>query len=322
MLDFLESAGHGITVIDTGFHRPRFDAAYLIVENGRAAYVDTGTNHAVPRLLAALEAQGLGPDAVDWLIVTHVHLDHAGGAGRLMQHLPNARLVVHPRGARHMVDPAALMDGARAVYGEAVFERDYGTIEPVAAQRIVSPADGDTLELAGRPLRFIDTPGHARHHHCIWDEASRGWFTGDTFGIGYQELLSAQGRHIIPSSTPVQFEPDAMRRSIERLLQADPQRVYLTHFGATGDVQRLAALTLRQVDAMVRVALEAPFDGSRDHELQDRLEALYLEEWRRCGPVGDEASVRDLLALDIELNAQGLAVWRQRQRESAARAVS
>ena len=174
-MSFLESLPHGISVIDTGFVRERFDASYLIVESGRAAFVDTGTNASVPRLLAALRLLGLTGQSVDWVILTHVHLDHAGGAGLLMEHLPQARLVVHPRGARHMIDPSVLMQGVRAVYGDEVAARDYGELRPVPAGRVVTPEDGTVLELAGRPLRFADTPGHARHHHCLWDERSRGW---------------------------------------------------------------------------------------------------------------------------------------------------
>ena len=116
-LAFVDQLAHGVHVIDTGFHRPRFDASFLMVEDGRAAFVDTGTNHSVPRLLEALAATGLARDAVDFVIATHVHLDHAGGVGLLMQQLPAAQLVVHPRGARHLIEPSALVDGARAVYG-------------------------------------------------------------------------------------------------------------------------------------------------------------------------------------------------------------
>src|SRR4030095_4290858 len=129
----VEPLGDELYAIDTGFERPSFDAAYLIVDSGRAAFVDTGTNHAVPRLLAALRALELTVDAVDWVIPTHVHLDHAGGAGLLMQSLPRARMLVHPRGERHMVDPGALYAGATAVYGEAEMVRSYGV--PVGGVR-------------------------------------------------------------------------------------------------------------------------------------------------------------------------------------------
>ena len=170
--DFAEALGDGVLCIDTGFHRPRFDAAYLIVDEGRAAFIDTGTNYAVPRLLATLEALGLPRDAVDWVIPTHVHLDHAGGAGLLMRELPAARLLVHPRGVRHMIDPTALYDGALAVYGERRWRATTASWCGVDAARASPTHDGMTLHVGRRCLHFVDTPGHARHHHCIWDEAS------------------------------------------------------------------------------------------------------------------------------------------------------
>ena len=153
------SVTHDIHTIDTGFVRPRFDAAYLIVERGRAAFIDCGTNFTVPRMLTALVDAGLTTDAVDWLILTHVHLDHAGGAGALLAQLPRATLVVHPRGARHMIDPAQLWAGASAVYGEAVMERTYGRLTPVPADRVMQAVDGGSIDLAGRPLRTLYTPG-------------------------------------------------------------------------------------------------------------------------------------------------------------------
>src|SRR6476619_2904590 len=156
--DFVERLAHGIQVVDTGFHRPLFDASYLIVERGRAAFVDTGTNHSVPRLLAALAGLGLDVDAVDHVIATHVHLDHAGGVGLLMQSLPKARVVVHKRGARHLADPSHLVRSATTVYGADEIERSYGALVPVDASRIVATRDETTIELAGRPLVFLDTP--------------------------------------------------------------------------------------------------------------------------------------------------------------------
>lgn len=310
--DFLEPLDGGVHAIDTGFHRPRFDAAYLIVENGRAAFVDTGTNFAVPRLLAALDALGLAADAVDWVIPTHVHLDHAGGVGTLMQQLPGARLLVHPRGARHLIDPRALYAGALAVYGPQEMERSYGRLVGVDAARVVTSEDGQTVELAGRPLRLIDTPGHARHHHCVWDEATRGWFTGDTFGLSYREF-DRPGRPawILPTSTPVQFEPDALRGSIARLMAADPRWMYLTHFGRVGDVPALAAEFLVQLDAMVALGQALRDAPERHARLVDGLRALYAERLRATGRRGD-ADELALLALDIELNAQGMANWLDR----------
>ncbi len=311
-LGAVEPLGHGIHLVDTGFHRPRFDAAYLVVEGGRAAYVDTGTNQSVPRLLAALAGIGLAPEAVDYVIATHVHLDHAGGAGLLMRHLPRARLVVHARGARHLVDPSHLVRSATRVYGAEEIERSYGTIVAVAADRVVPTRDGMTLELAGRPLRFLDTPGHAMHHHCIWDEASRGFFTGDTFGLSYREFDTGQGAWIMPTTTPVQFQPEALRRSIGRMLAFAPERMYLTHFGAVGDVARLAALLLAQLDEMVALGRSLARAPDRHEALERGLHEIHLRRLREHGVTLGSERIRELLALDGELNAQGIAIWLDR----------
>ena len=312
-LPFVQTLAHGIHVIDTGFHRPMFDASFLMVENGRAAFVDTGTNHSVPRLLEALQSLGLAPEAVDFVIVTHVHLDHAGGAGLLMQQLPNATLVVHPHGARHMIDPERLTNGACAVYGEPEVTRSYGRIVPVPAERVQRTEDGFMLGLKGRPLKFLDTPGHARHHHCIWDERSRGFFTGDTFGLSYREFDTPAGAWLMPTSTPVQFEPEAMRTSVQRLLSYLPECLYLTHYGRVTDVQRLGTLMLGLMDEMVAFARSVPYDAERHERMAKRFGELYTHSLREHDCVLPEAQINELLALDLELNAQGMAVWLNRR---------
>lgn len=313
---YLEFLPHGVTVIDTGFVRPHFDAAYLIVERGRAAYVDTGPNLAVPRLLEALEANRVDRADVDWLIVTHVHLDHAGGAGLLLQHLPNARLVVHPRGARHMIDPSVLIEGVRAVYGAEVAARDYGELVPVPPERVLTTEDGMTLHLAGRELLFLDTPGHARHHHCIRDAASQGWFTGDTFGIAYPDLCLADGPYAFPTTTPVQFEPDALHQSIDRLMAHTPECMYLTHFGAVrgaAAVARHATMLHEQIDAMVNLARDVAQAPDRAQRLRTGLDQFYTDRLRDGGNADPHERIAQMLAGDIELNAQGLEVWLARE---------
>lgn len=315
MLDFIEDLGHGVYAIDTGFQRPRFDAAYLMVEDGRAAFIDTGTNHAVPRLLAALNALGLAPEDVDWVIPTHVHLDHAGGVGLLMEALPKAMALVHPRGLRHMVDPKALWLGALAVYGEEEMLRSYGKLVPVPAERAEATHDEQVVHLAGRPLRFIDSPGHARHHHAIWDGRSRSWFTGDTFGLSYR-AFDVEGRAwVLPTTTPVQFEPEALRATVARLLAAEPLAMLVTHYGRIGgsldEVRRLAALMLEQVDEMVALAESLRAVPDRHEQLKAGLLAGYLARLRAHGHPADAAAA-DWLALDAELNAQGLEVWLDR----------
>ena len=309
--------GHGVWVIDTGHQRPMFDAAYLMVEQGRAAFIDTGTSLAVPRLLAALDAAGVARNAVDWVIPTHVHLDHAGGAGALMAELPEATLLVHPRGARHLINPTVLLGSARAVYGDEEVRRAYGTVVPVDASRVVESADGMVIELAGRPLTLFDTPGHARHHHCLWDERSRGFFTGDTFGLSYREFDTANGPWLLPTTTPVQFEQEPLRHSVQRMLAYEPQRMYLTHYGRVGDgaaeVRRLGALLLQQLDAMVALAQSLPDNADRHSALVLGFGDIYRNSLREHGCTLVAVQIDELLSLDCELNAQGMAVWLNRR---------
>jgi len=310
--DFVEALGDDLYTIDTGFVRPRFDAAYLIVDRGRAAFVDTGTNHAVPRLLAALAALGLTTEAVDWVIPTHVHLDHAGGAGLLMRSLPRARMAVHPRGSRHMIDPGALRAGAAAVYGEDEMARSYGVPVGVDPARVVATADGMALTLGARVLEFIDTPGHARHHHCIWDQRTRTWFTGDTFGLGYPELANENGRWVTPTSAPVQFDPEPLKASVARLLAREPAALCVTHFGRVPAAPHLGPLLLGQIDEMAAIGERLRRAEDRHARLCDALRAMYRQRLAEHG-FGELDDKLALLADDVEINAQGMASWLDRR---------
>jgi glyoxylase-like metal-dependent hydrolase (beta-lactamase superfamily II) len=312
---YLHAVGDGVYAVDTGFHRDHFDAAFLVVQKGRAAFIDTGTRFAVPRLLAALQAVDLSPQAVDWVIPTHVHLDHAGGVGQLMHALPQAQCLVHPRGARHMVDPSALWAGASAVYGEAEMQRSYGSLQAVPEERVVQSADNSTVMLADRPLLIAHTPGHAKHHHCIWDAHTQGWFTGDTFGLSYREFDTDKGPWIVPTATPVQFEPQALQQSIQRLLAMSPQAMYLTHFshiGPAAEVQRLGRLLLSLLDELVALG-HAVKDHADRHDLLKRGQLdIFQRSLQAHGCTLPPQQVAELLAIDLELNAQGMAVWLDR----------
>lgn len=313
---------HGIHTIDTGFVRPQFDAAYLVVENGRAAFVDCGTNYAVPRMLDALRHAGLAVEDVDWLILTHVHLDHAGGAGELIAQLPRAKLVVHPRGARHMIDPSQLWAGASAVYGDEVMERTYGRLRPVPAERVVEAPDDHEVDLAGRKLRCLDTPGHARHHLTVHDERANVCFTGDVFGLSYREFDTANGPFILPTTSPVQFDPEALHASIDRLVALQPAAMYLTHYNRVEGVARLARDLHAQIDAMVGMAQAAAHehtDPAQRHEaMKAELTELYGARAWAHGWQGDRDALLELIGMDIELNARGLGVWLDSARKRAA----
>jgi hydroxyacylglutathione hydrolase len=295
----------GIHALDSGYVRPGLAAVHLIVENGRVAVVDTAHNAALPRFLEVLAGLGLEPEAVDYVFLTHVHLDHAGGAGAYMARLPNARLVVHPRGARHMIDPTQLVAGASAVYGEKNTRLLYGKIIPVPAERVIEATDEEIFHLAGRPLQCLHTPGHAKHHLCLWDERARVCFTGDTFGIAYRELCVDGRPFLIPATTPTQFDPEPLKASVRRLLALQPVAMYLTHYSRVEGVERLGAELLRRIDDFAALAKAAPGTGK---VRKDAIHAAIESYLRAEIPGANEA--RDLvLKVDMELNAQGLAWW-------------
>lgn len=313
-MSFLTAQGQGVYAIDSGYVRPLLDAIHLVVsDDGRAALVDTGTVHAVPRVLAALAELRLAPEVVDWICLTHVHLDHAGGAGALAAVLPNAKLAVHARGSRHMADPSKLWAGTVAVYGQDNAEALYGELVAVPESRIVEVGEGDTVRFGSRTFHVLDTPGHAKHHVCYHDPASEGIFTGDTFGLTYREMDGADGRaNVFATTTPVHFDPDALHASINRLMALQPACIYPTHYSRSADVPRLGAALHRLIDAHVQ-ACEGidPVAPDAHAVLVKRLEQIALAEAASAGwGVQGEAALQ-LLEGDLDLNAQGLLVWLQ-----------
>jgi glyoxylase-like metal-dependent hydrolase (beta-lactamase superfamily II) len=315
--------GTNIACVETGLYRHGLAACYLVREGDRLAFVDTGTAHTVPILMRLIAQLGLTPSHVDYVMPTHVHLDHAGGAGDLMAACPNARLVVHPKGAPHMIDPSRLQAGATAVYGEAAFAKEFGHLTPVPEERVILAEDGLEIDLAGRRLVFIDTPGHAKHHVCIFDEHSRGFFTGDTFGVSYRELDNEHGPLLFAPTTPVAFDPDAWQRSLDCMMAYEPRCMYLTHYGRIDEPAALVDGLRESIRDLAELALaeEGRLPDGRIERLKESVGRHLVEQVRAHGCAMAEDKIRELLAVDIELNAQGLEVWlvrRAKQAESAA----
>lgn len=303
----------GITAIDVDLMRPRMAASHLVVEGGRAAFVDTGTTYSVPTLLAALAAKALAPSAVDWVLVTHVHLDHAGGAGALMRELPNARCAVHPRGARHLADPAQLIAGSRKVFGEDRFDALYGELVPIPESRLFVAEDGARIELAGRELELIHTPGHALHHYCIIDAAHSLIFSGDTFGLSYRDLDVDGHAFIFPTTTPVHFDPEALCRSVDRLMAYGPKSVFLTHYAEVTELARLARELKERVFAYVDLGLRWRDAPERASKLRHDMFAMMGTWLDAHGFPRDRDRRHWLLDNDVELNCQGIEIWLDRK---------
>jgi len=310
----------GIFAVDAEYVRPGYAAVHIIQHNGRAAFVDTGTNYSVPHLLTALDELGIARESVDYVLLTHVHMDHAGGAGLLIQELPTARLLVHPRGLPHMVDPSKLVAASQAVYGEDEFRRLYGDVLPVAHDRIVSVPDGYRCDLGGRELELIHTPGHALHHYAVVDRAHAVIFSGDTFGISYRALDTPQGPFILPTSSPSQFDPDQLISSIDRMMSYVPDSMYLMHYSRVTGTPRLAAMLKSQIREFVRIARECESLPDAHNAVRAAMMELWLKLLQQQGSTLAVEEVSKWLETDLELNAQGLLIWfRRQQKESGVR---
>lgn len=299
----------GIVAIDSGFGRENMTACYMVEAETEVAFVEVGANVSTPRFMATLEQRGWEPEDVRFVIVTHVHLDHAGGAGSLMQLLPNATFIVHKYGARHMIDPSNLEKAVRAVYGDAVYDELYGELIPIPEERLRVMEDGEVLELGNRQFRFMDTPGHARHHFCVHDSQTNGWFTGDTFGLSYREFDTVNGVFMIPTTTPVQFDPVALQASIRRLVADKPDCMYLTHYGRVEKVQQLAVEMIEGVSTLAAFGEKCEDDPSRKDKIEDAIRDWLLTGLRRHGVTLGEAACLRLLEADIRLNTEGICHW-------------
>ena len=305
---------NGIHAIDAEYVRPMLDAVHLVVHEGRAAFVETGTSRSVPQLLAALTSLGLSPDVVDWVFITHVHLDHAGGAGQLMRALPNAKAVLHPRGAPHMIDPRKLVDASIDVYGADAFATLYGEIVPIASDRVISTEPGQRLSLAGRDFEILHTPGHAMHHQVFFDHQAKAVFTGDTFGLSYREFDIDGRAFAFPTTTPTQFDPDQLIDSIHRILALQPRVAYFTHYGEVRDLPRLAVALERMTRAFASAAKDEAADTSVGKDdlrarLLQRIRRILLIELEAHGCTMSAQMIDELLSLDIGLNVDGLIAW-------------
>lgn len=307
----------GIVQLDSGYlGKKEYTACYLIENQGEIAVVETNTNRAVPSILDAVDRLGFDRKQVKYVIITHVHLDHAGGAGALIDSLPLARLVVHSRGYRHMLDPGRLIESVKDVYGPEKYRQMYGEVLPVPENRICPVKDYDVLKLGNENLLFLDTPGHAKHHLVVFDEKSRVLFSGDAFGISYPRLASETFRFIFPSTAPVQFDPEKARASFSKIAYLSPSCILLTHFGAIQNIKASLEQLNDWMDFMVETGQKRFREGHRGSTLENILARDFWDYAGACvrNALGHELTGddRDYLSLDITLNVMGVAYYIQK----------
>lgn len=282
---------------------PSAIASYLLTDGQEVALVEVGPTTTIDTLLEAVRAYGIAPEQIRHLLVTHIHLDHAGALGVLMQRLPEAVCYVHPVGAPHLIDPSRLIASASRLYGE-MMDTLWGEVVPVHAERVRVVHDGDRLTIAGRTLRVIDTPGHARHHHAYLDEHDGTLFAGDIAGVRMPGTT-----YVRPPTPPPELDIEAWQASLSKLRALPLQRLALTHFGFYEDVVRhIDELEARLLD-WARWTREQIEQGISDAELIERLRQYGNHEMAQLGV---DASSYDLGA-GYELIALGYArYWRKR----------
>ncbi|MDE3021100.1 MAG: MBL fold metallo-hydrolase [Pseudomonadota bacterium] len=300
----------GIFGVDCRFMRQGMACAHVLIESGRALVVDVGTAYSVDEIVLALKQAQIPLEKVDYVLLTHIHLDHASGAGKFMRLAPEARLVLHPLGARHMVNPSRLIEATIEIYGSEKIEAHYGPIIPVEASRIIHAPDGFELDFHGRKLKFLDTPGHARHHCSIVDASSQSIFAGDTFGVSFREFDTDFGPFIFPTTSPAHFDLEAAHTSIDRLMGHNPKYFYLMHYSRIPATSHLAQQMHEFLDAFAELALQVPGSGKRREQvLYEELMQFLLTRLQKHGSKLEKARMLQLLEGDVRLNAQGLLVW-------------
>lgn len=297
--------GYRIHLID-GFDwgLPERTGTYVIQEE-QLTLVETGPSPSVPYIRSGLQQLGYSLEQVKYIILTHIHLDHAGGAGLLLQECPNATIVLHPKAARHLVDPSRLIAGARAVYGEQ-FDSLFDPILPVPEERLLIRADGEKLTIGPDcTLEFLDSPGHANHHFSIYDPVSNGMFTGDTAGVYYSWLKREGIDFFLPSTSPNQFNPEAMLASIARYRERALDRLYFGHFGMSEQVEEAFQQVSEWLPVFVEEGEKVWAEGLGQDELCDRLVAKVADYLKKFG-IGDEHSIFTIIKLDLNVCAMGI----------------
>ncbi len=308
---------HDVITIDCLYRRPRHAASFLMIENGEAAFVETNTVHAVPLLLDALIQDGVAPGQVRHVIVTHIHFDHAGGVSVLLDHCPNATVICHPRAQRHLVDPSRLIESARRVYGEELFERLYMPMHAIEESRVRSVDDGAQLVFGGRNFTFAHTRGHANHHMCIHDSKTGGVFTGDAFGVEYDDRRTGGRPFLLCTSAPTDFDPGEALASVGKIMAFHPPRLFLTHYGELTDVKAAEAVIRESIGRLAAVAQAAADLSVHGEELYAFCAAgmrkAVQDQADACGVTLTKAD-RAAFESHIDVNAQGLAIYAEKCR--------
>lgn len=256
MTDMNEVAENIFMIDDLLYSIPKWGSVYLINEK-KKTLVESGPATSAPVVIDGIRSIGIKPEDIAYIIVTHIHLDHAGGAGVLLKDMPQAQVVVHHKGARHLVNPEKLVNSVIKAQGEGAMER-CGEVIPIAQERVQPVNDGDTLSLGNKQvLTFIDAPGHASHQLCIYESRNGGIFTGDAVTV-----LLADGEVSLPFQPPPDFDLEQNNNTIRKLMKQEARAIYYSHFGVSHSVKEDMQLALDKIQVWHNMVVEAINNGT------------------------------------------------------------
>src|SRR5690625_2116874 len=302
--------GHDITLIDLFDLKKDERTGSYVLWGEEVTIIETSVSPSIPYLLEVMKKICIDPAELKDIIVTHIHLDPAGGVGLLVECCPNAKVYVHPRGKRHLADPSRLIESAKQVYGDT-FNELFDPILPVPEEQLVEVADGETLKLGSRTLTFYDTPGHAKHHMSIHDSLSNGIFTGDTIGVHYSKASTDDFVFVLPSTSPNQFDPNVMLESLKRIKKLNVNVIYFGHYGKTTFVDQVYDQIEHWLPKFVQSGekvLDEFETASMEYKVDllanmlDEMTRAYLEEKN----ISSSHEVYDYLKLDLQVCSMGI----------------
>ena len=312
----IETVRKDIYCIDAFYGAPRHGAVYVVRDQNEVAIIDTGTALSTIYVMDALQRLDIHPQQVRYILPTHVHLDHAGGAAPLSRQLPQATVIVHPFGLKHLIEPTKLIQGSLGVYGKEMMEKTIGEIEPLAADRGKEAEDGMRLALGKRHLQLLFSPGHAKHHYSVWDEASGCYFAGDIAGNSYREM-DKDGKHLMfLCSAPTQYDPDAWRASLDQIAAINPQLICLCHYGVLNHVDQAIADMQRLIEDNNREVMQCPTNTKA--EVEKAVWRMFWQEYERLEAPMARQHAQEWMVKDVYIATGGLFHWRAKQEQDSS----
>lgn len=310
MVDIGEVA-ENIYLIDNQIYSLMGWGSIYLINEDKKALIDTGTATCAGIVLDGIKGVGVRPEDIDYLIVTHIHIDHAGGAGVLIQNMPKAQVLVHHKGAKHLVNPSKLVSSAIEAQGEEAMMRN-GEVVSIEADRVKPVYGGDTLRLSEKQLlQFIDAPGHAPHELCIYESRNNGLFAGDAVGV-----YMAESEILLPITPPPGFDSELYIYTLHRLMELNASKLYFAHFGATSKVQKNLSLAMHKIqiwDDMVAKAI-------RENNLDGVADKLAAQRYAEIEPLKKKESLyRQLTDISVHLSVAGFMKYHRDKNEAGKR---